>query len=322
MIKSPSASRPSIARSAVPRSCAASTNTTATNRPTIHVLDDGKPELRFSTNCPTEAAMVDQLIETDYDIGLSAGRNRLLDAGDTPIVVFTDDDHLVTQRTKLPELVAKLNKHNDIDLLAALSNDEERPRLLRSNGRRLRILSRILRNSEARFAGAITSAIASSPIATFCKRSAGTNRSRSKSTGISSGDAKSPASMSPATSPIRSSTNTSIRPATSDVVPQFLKRGLEQTRIGKGDLAMIELPALEYHVAHGCNLSCQQCSHYSNFHVAGKLPTVDDADAEYSRLVASIEAEAIRIARRRATFEPTDRSGTFSSPDSIGLIAI
>ncbi|MEO1615487.1 MAG: radical SAM protein [Planctomycetota bacterium] len=42
------------------------------------------------------------------------------------------------------------------------------------------------------------------------------------------------------------------------------------------------LPALEYHVAHGCNLSCQQCSHYSNHHLAGKLPTVEAADAEYS----------------------------------------
>ena len=31
--------------------------------------------------------MVDQLIETDFDIGLSAGRNRLLDAGETPIGV-------------------------------------------------------------------------------------------------------------------------------------------------------------------------------------------------------------------------------------------
>ncbi len=41
------------------------------------------------------------------------------------------------------------------------------------------------------------------------------------------------------------------------------------------------LPALEYHLAHGCNLSCQQCSHYSNFHLAGRLPTVADADSEY-----------------------------------------
>ncbi|MEL6898209.1 MAG: radical SAM protein [Planctomycetota bacterium] len=44
---------------------------------------------------------------------------------------------------------------------------------------------------------------------------------------------------------------------------------------------MIELAALEYHLAHGCNLSCQQCSHYSNFHLAGSMPTPDDAKAEY-----------------------------------------
>ncbi|WP_436717381.1 radical SAM protein [Roseiconus lacunae] len=44
---------------------------------------------------------------------------------------------------------------------------------------------------------------------------------------------------------------------------------------------MIELPALEYHLAHGCNLSCQQCSHYSNFRLAGTMPTPADAKAEY-----------------------------------------
>ncbi len=81
-----------------------------TNRPAIHVLDDGKPELRFSTNCPTEAAMVDQLIETDFDIGLSAGRNRLLDTGETPIVVFTDDDHLVSLRGQWRNAAAHLKR--------------------------------------------------------------------------------------------------------------------------------------------------------------------------------------------------------------------
>ena len=45
----------------------------------------------------------------------------------------------------------------------------------------------------------------------------------------------------------------------------------------------LSLPALEYHVAHGCNLSCQQCSHYSNFHVAGKLPTIEDAESDYAK---------------------------------------
>ena len=45
---------------------------------------------------------------------------------------------------------------------------------------------------------------------------------------------------------------------------------------------MTDIPALEYHLAHGCNLSCQQCSHYSNFHLAGQMPTPEDARREYS----------------------------------------
>jgi hypothetical protein len=106
------------------------------DRPLIHVLDDGQPELRFSANCPAEAAMVDQIIETEFDIGLSASRNRLLDAGDTPIVVFADDDHLVTEQTRLPELVQKLNARHDLDLLAALSNHRERPKLMKADGNR------------------------------------------------------------------------------------------------------------------------------------------------------------------------------------------
>ena len=107
--------------------------------PRISVLDDGKPELRFSALCPDEASLVDQIIETPFDIGLSAERNRLLDAAETPTVVFTDDDHIVTEQTRLPELVTKLHRHHDIDLLAALCNTEERPKLLEVSGRTLRI---------------------------------------------------------------------------------------------------------------------------------------------------------------------------------------
>ena len=44
---------------------------------------------------------------------------------------------------------------------------------------------------------------------------------------------------------------------------------------------MIELPALEFHLAHGCNLSCQQCGHYSTFRLAGTMPTPADTRAEY-----------------------------------------
>jgi len=100
------------------------------NRPLMHVLDDGRPDLRFSKCCPEEAAMVDQLEETQYDIGLSAGRNRLLAMGDTPVVVFTDDDHIITEQTRLAELVQKLDRYPDLDLLSGLSNSDEGPRLL------------------------------------------------------------------------------------------------------------------------------------------------------------------------------------------------
>lgn len=45
---------------------------------------------------------------------------------------------------------------------------------------------------------------------------------------------------------------------------------------------MITVPALEYHLAHGCNLSCEQCSHYSNFRLQGKMPSPGEALEEYS----------------------------------------
>jgi len=45
---------------------------------------------------------------------------------------------------------------------------------------------------------------------------------------------------------------------------------------------MIELPALEYHVTHTCNLSCEQCSHYSNFHPTVPMPTPEETAEEYA----------------------------------------
>ncbi len=51
------------------------------DRPLIHVLDDGKPDLRFSAVCPDESGMVDRLIESEHDISLSADRNCPPDTG-------------------------------------------------------------------------------------------------------------------------------------------------------------------------------------------------------------------------------------------------
>ena len=115
------------------------------DRPLIHVLDDGRPDLRFSKCCPDEAAMVDRLVETEFDIGLSAGRNRLLDLGDSPLVIFTDDDHVITKQTRLAELVQKLNRYHDLDLLSGMSNAEEGPRMLSIKNRVLRIQPGALR---------------------------------------------------------------------------------------------------------------------------------------------------------------------------------
>ncbi|WP_234824197.1 glycosyltransferase family 2 protein [Bremerella cremea] len=83
--------------------------------------------------------MADKIIETEYDIGLSAGRNRLLDMATTPFVFFADDDHQVTKRTHLRGLVDELIKNEQIDLLATLSSNVGRPRLLKVEGRTLRI---------------------------------------------------------------------------------------------------------------------------------------------------------------------------------------
>ncbi len=41
------------------------------------------------------------------------------------------------------------------------------------------------------------------------------------------------------------------------------------------------LPALEYHVAHGCNLSCPAVQPLQQFSLAGRLPTLADAESEY-----------------------------------------
>ena len=114
------------------------------DRPLIYVLDDGRADLRFSHVCPGEAAMADRVIETEYDIGLSAGRNQLVDEVKTPLVIFTDDDHEVGPQTRLDELVRKLDT-SKLDLLAGLSQKPDRPqadggpRLLKSIGGELHI---------------------------------------------------------------------------------------------------------------------------------------------------------------------------------------
>lgn len=83
------------------------------------------------------------------------------------------------------------------------------------------------------FAGVTTSAIASSPTATSSEQSAGTNRSKCKNTLTSFGDTRLPASTSPATPYILSSTNTSPHPDTCDGDPSFQKTLFANTESNK-----------------------------------------------------------------------------------------
>ena len=95
----------------------------------IHVLDDGQPSRRLSRRYPEEARRVNELIETEFDIGISAGRNRLLETVKTPFFLLIDDDHVVTPNSNIETLVARLSDFgSDCDLLAALSDDRGQPR--------------------------------------------------------------------------------------------------------------------------------------------------------------------------------------------------
>jgi hypothetical protein len=95
----------------------------------IHVLDDGQPKRRLSACYPEEAKRIDQLIETKFDIGVSAGRNQLLATVETPYFLLIDDDHVVTTKSDIEGLVSRLHCYGDeCDLLAAMSDDNGRPR--------------------------------------------------------------------------------------------------------------------------------------------------------------------------------------------------
>ena len=90
------------------------------NTAKIHVLDDGKPELRFSVEHPEAAASIDSLIEADeFDIGISAGRNRLHESVTTPHFILLDDDHVFTEATRVNDMFARFRQLEDrLDLLA------------------------------------------------------------------------------------------------------------------------------------------------------------------------------------------------------------
>ena len=63
-----------------------------------------------------------------YDIGLSAGRNFLLNKVKTKYFVLLDDDHVFIEKTKLDKMFNILEKYRQIDLLSG------RVKHIRKNG--------------------------------------------------------------------------------------------------------------------------------------------------------------------------------------------
>jgi hypothetical protein len=57
----------------------------------------------------------------------------------------------------------------------------------------------------------------------------------------------------------------------------------------------LKIDTIEYHVAHGCNLSCQHCAHYSNHHVRGSMPTSADAAVEYANWSSRINPRLVAL---------------------------
>jgi len=59
-------------------------------------------------------------LTVDFDIGVAAARNLLLDRVETPFVMFLDDDFVFTRDTRVEELRQVLIDHSDVDIAAGM----------------------------------------------------------------------------------------------------------------------------------------------------------------------------------------------------------
>ncbi len=97
------------------------------DRPLIYVLDDGK------LICVSLRSVLTSLVgrSTDrdrIDIGLSAGRIRLVEAAQTRMVIFSDDDHVFGPQTRLNDLVRSSNRVASIYWQHSASNPSSKSR--------------------------------------------------------------------------------------------------------------------------------------------------------------------------------------------------
>jgi len=69
-------------------------------------------------------------------------------------------------------------------------------------------------------------------------------------------------------------------------------------------MLMIELPSLEFHAAHACNLYCAQCSHYSSIR-AGGIVSVEEAQASSDAWTGRLALRRLAILGRDFTLNPS-----------------
>jgi GT2 family glycosyltransferase len=84
----------------------------------IIVLDDGPADVRV----PRDSRY--QLIVTEEDIGLSEGRNRLIDAVQTSLLLLIDDDFVVGPEARI-DILAAIVQSGECDLVAPAIRETE-----------------------------------------------------------------------------------------------------------------------------------------------------------------------------------------------------
>lgn len=107
-------------------------------KPQIIVVDDGRPELRFSAKYPKTARHCHVINLDQHDVGVGVGRNTAIDAAETEYIFLLDDDHVVTGDFHLQLLRRRLLKH-EIDILSVRQSAGGRPMCFAPlmNGRRI-----------------------------------------------------------------------------------------------------------------------------------------------------------------------------------------
>ncbi|GAA4446183.1 glycosyltransferase family 2 protein [Novipirellula rosea] len=106
--------------------------------PNVIVVDDGRPEARFSGKYPETAKRCTVINMDKHDVGVGVGRNAAVDAVKSEYLFLLDDDHVVTPNLNLDTFIERFD-NLDVDLLGVRQGSGGRPTMLSPlmNGQRI-----------------------------------------------------------------------------------------------------------------------------------------------------------------------------------------